>query len=118
MVTRAGFIVGALGGEGVLFEKGKPVAHYSASAGSIGPQAGIQSFAYALFFSTDDDLAYLKKRNRWSLGVGPTIVVIDAGAAKDVSTLTAKKGVHAFIFDQKGLMAGLGLTGQNISRIR
>ena len=47
---------------------------------------------------TDAHLTYLKKGGNWSLGVGPNIVVIDAGAAKDVSTLTVRKGVHVFVF--------------------
>jgi len=118
VITKAGFLVGGQGGEGVLFEKGKPVAHYSAGGATIGIQAGVQSYAYALFLMTDADLAYLNRSGGWSLGVGPNIVVVDAGAAKDVSTLTAQKGVHAFIFEQKGLMAGVGLVGQKISRIR
>jgi lipid-binding SYLF domain-containing protein len=117
-VTKAGFIVGGQGGDGALFRNGKPVAHYSASAATIGMQAGVQSYAYALFFQTDADLAYLTRSNGWSLGVGPNIVVVDAGAAMDVSTLTGRKGVYAFVFDQKGLMAGVGLVGQKISRIR
>jgi lipid-binding SYLF domain-containing protein len=117
-ITKAGFIVGVQGGDGVLFEKGKPVAHYSASAASVGMQAGVQNYGYALFFLTGADLAYLKRSNGWSLGVGPNIVVVDAGLAKDISTLTAQKGVKAIIFDQKGLMAGMGLVGQKITRIR
>lgn len=118
LITRAGFIIGALGGEGVLFEMGKPVAHYSAGAATVGLQAGVQSYGYALFFHTAADLANLRRSSGWSLGVGPNIVVVDAGAAKDISTLTAQKGVYAFVFDQKGLMAGIGLVGQKISRIR
>jgi hypothetical protein len=47
---------------------------------------------------TDADLAHLKKSGSWSLGVGPNIVVVDAGAAKDVSTLTVRQGVHVFVF--------------------
>ena len=116
-VTRLGFILGAQGGDGVLFEKGKITGHYRTGAASVGLQAGIQSYGYALFFVTDEDLAYLKKSSGWSLGVGPTIVVADAGAAKDASTLTGKKGVYGFIFDQRGLMAGLSLTGQKIGKI-
>ena len=116
-VTRAGFILGAQGGNGVLFEKGKITGYYKTGAMSVGLQAGIQSYGYALFFVTDEDLAYLKKSSGWSLGVGPTIVIADAGAAKDASTLTGKKGVYGFIFDQKGLMAGIGLTGQKIGKV-
>ena len=60
----------------------------------------------------------LKKTSGWSLGVGPSIVVADAGFGKDASTLTGQKGVYAFIFDQKGLMAGMGLVGQKITRLK
>ena len=116
-VTRAAFLLGAQGGDGVLFEKGMPAGHYRTGAFSAGLQAGVQSYGYALFFMTDEDLNYLKTSTGWSLGVGPTIVIADAGAAKDVSTLTGKKGVYGFIFSQKGLMAGLGLAGQKIGKI-
>jgi len=117
-VTKAGFIVGAQGGSGSLFEKGKVTGHYETGALSVGLQAGVQSYGYALFFMTAEDLKYLKTSSGWSLGVGPTIVVADAGAAKDASTLTGKPGVYAFIFDQKGLMAGMGLVGQKITKIK
>jgi lipid-binding SYLF domain-containing protein len=65
-----------------------------------------------------EDLTYLKNTKGWSIGAGPTVVIADAGAAKDVSTLTGQKGVYGFIFDQKGLMAGMALTGQKITRIK
>ncbi len=117
-ITKAAFVVGAQGGDGVLFEKGKPAGYYNSGAVSVGLQAGVQTYGYALFFMNPSDLAYLKNSSGWSLGVGPTIVVADAGAAKDASTLTGKPGVYAFIFDQKGLMAGIGLVGQKISKIK
>jgi len=117
-ITKAGFILGAQGGDGTLFEKGKVTRHYNSGALSVGLQAGVQTYGYALFFMTAGDLAYLKKTNGWSLGVGPSIVVADAGAGKDASTLTGQKGVYAFIFDQKGLMAGMGLVGQKITPIK
>jgi lipid-binding SYLF domain-containing protein len=116
-ITRAAFIVGAQGGDGVLFEHGKATAYYNSGALSIGLQAGAQSYGYALFFMTHHDLNYLKKSHGWSLGVGPTIVVVDAGMAKDASTLTGQKGVYGFIFDQNGLMAGMGLVGQKITKM-
>jgi lipid-binding SYLF domain-containing protein len=117
-VTRLGFIVGAQGGDGVLFEGGKISSYYNTGAMSVGLQAGIQNYGYALFFMTKEDLRYLKNTKGWSIGAGPTVVIADAGAAKDVSTLTGQKGVYGFIFDQKGLMAGMGLTGQKITKIK
>jgi lipid-binding SYLF domain-containing protein len=117
-VTRLGFIIGGQGGDGALFEHGKVTGHYSTGALSVGMEAGAQTYGYALFFMKPADLHYLKTSNGWSLGVGPTIVVADAGMAKDASTMTGKSGVYAFIFDQKGLMAGIGLTGQKITKIK
>jgi lipid-binding SYLF domain-containing protein len=117
-VTRLGFIVGAQGGDGILYQKGKIAGYYNTGAMSVGLQAGIQSYGYALFFMRDEDLKYLKSTKGWSIGTGPTIVIADAGAAKDVSTLTGQQGVYGFIFDQKGLMAGMALTGQKITKLK
>jgi lipid-binding SYLF domain-containing protein len=117
-VTRLGFIVGAQGGDGVLYEGGKIAGYYNTGAMSVGLQAGIQNYGYALFFMAKEDLNYLKNTKGWSIGAGPTVVIADAGVGKDVSTLTGQKGVYGFIFDQKGLMAGMALTGQKITRIK
>ena len=82
-----------------------------------GLQAGIQKFGYALFFMTDSTLSYLNKSDGWELGVGPSIVVVDVGAAGSLTTTTAKSDVYAFFFSQKGLMAGIGLQGTKITKI-
>src|SRR5262249_49371266 len=43
-VTRAGFIIGGSGGDGALFEHGKITAHYNTGSGSVGLQAGVQTY--------------------------------------------------------------------------
>ncbi len=116
-ITKAGFIIGAQGGSGVLFQQGMNAGFYHSGALSVGMQAGLQTYGYALFFLTDADLAYLKDSKGWSLGVGPSIVVADTGFGKDISTSTLQSGVYAFIFDQKGIMAGVGVVGQKITRL-
>jgi lipid-binding SYLF domain-containing protein len=110
-------MVGAQGGQGALLSGGKTLGYYSTVAASYGFQAGIQKFGYALFFMTDSSLAYLNKSGGWEIGTGPSIVVVDAGMAKSMTTTTLQKGVYAFFFSQKGLMAGLGLQGSKITRI-
>jgi lipid-binding SYLF domain-containing protein len=65
----------------------------------------------------NDSLNYLNRSEGWEIGVGPSIVVVDKGVAKSLTTTTAQNGVYAFIFDQKGLMGGIGLQGSKISRI-
>jgi lipid-binding SYLF domain-containing protein len=117
-IIKGGFIIGGQYGEGALRVNGKTTGYYRTVAASYGLQAGAQSFGYALFFLSDADLKYLKSSDGWELGVGPTIVVMDEGMSRSFSTSTAQSGVYAFFFDQKGLMAGLGIQGSKISKIQ
>ena len=116
-IIKGGFIVAAQYGDGVLFKNGKAAGYYNTTSGSFGFQAGVQKFGYALFFMTHNDLAYLEKSKGWELGVGPSVTIADVGIARSLSTTTAREGVYAFFFDQKGLMGGLGLQGTKITRI-
>jgi lipid-binding SYLF domain-containing protein len=115
-IKKAGFIVGAQYGSGTLFQNSRPAGHYRMTAGSYGLQAGVQGFSYAMFFMTDGALKYLDNSAGFEIGVGPSIVVVDAGKAKTLTTTTARADVYAFIYGQKGLMAGLGLQGSKITR--
>jgi lipid-binding SYLF domain-containing protein len=117
-IVRAGFIIGGSGGEGVLYKKGKANGYYSSGSASIGLQAGMQSFGYAVFFMTDDELKNFKSSSGWDIGAAPTVVLVDAGMAKEMNTSTLKSNIYAFIFDQKGLMAGLALQGQKITKLK
>ena len=116
-IVKAGFMFGGQIGEGVLFENGRPVGYYNSVAASYGLQAGVQVFGYALFFMNDSALAYLDKSDGWELGVGPSIVVVDEGVGKSLTSTTITQDVYAFIFDQKGLMAGIGVQGSKITKI-
>jgi lipid-binding SYLF domain-containing protein len=117
-IVKAGFLVGAqYGNGGTLFKRGKPVAYYNILAGSYGLQAGVQEFSYAMFFMDNESLKYLDRSEGWEIGVGPSVVIVDEGMARSLTSTTIREGVYAFIFGQKGLMAGLGLQGSKISRI-
>jgi len=117
-IVKAGFMVGGQGGEGVLFVRGKPAGYYKIGAVSFGLQAGGQSFSYALFLMNDKALTYLRKSDGWAIGSGPSVVVVDKGAAMSTTSTTLAKDVYAFPFGQKGLMGGLGLEGSKITPIR
>lgn len=116
-IVKGGFIVGGQYGEGALIKNDNTVAYYNTVAASYGLQAGLQKFGYALFFMTDSALKWLDKSDGWEIGVGPSIVVIDAGAAGSMTSTTLKSDIYAFFFDQKGLMGGLGLQGTKITRL-
>ncbi len=115
-IVKAGFIFGAQGGEGALIRSGGTTGYYHSSAVSYGLQAGVQKYSYVLFFMNHNALSYLKKSNGWEIGVGPSIVIVDAGAATTKSTTTMQGDIYAFIFRQEGLMAGLGIQGSKITR--
>jgi lipid-binding SYLF domain-containing protein len=117
-LVKAGFIAGIQGGDGVLIENGKVTGVYNNTAVSYGLQAGVQTFAEAMFLTTDAAVNYIHSSDGWSIGMGPSIVVVDAGAARSLTTTTLQSDVYAFIFGQQGLMAGLGLQGQKITRLR
>ncbi len=117
-ITKAGLVVGGQSGDGALIKGGKSVAFYNTSGGSFGLQAGAQQFGYAMFLMNDKAVKALDAADGWEVGVGPSIVVLDEGKAKALTTTTMKDDVYAFIFGQKGLMAGLGLQGNKITRIK
>lgn len=116
-IVKGGFIIAGQFGDGALRKNGKSVAYYRSLAASYGFQAGVQAFGYVLFFMDDASVQYLDNSAGWELGTGPSLVVLDAGFGKNLSTTTLQKGVYAFIFDQKGLMGGVGIQGSKITRI-
>jgi lipid-binding SYLF domain-containing protein len=67
---------------------------------------------------SDSAMSWLDKSDGWELGTGPSIVVVDEGVAKSMSSTTLQSDVYAFFFDQKGLMGGLGLQGTKVSKIK
>jgi lipid-binding SYLF domain-containing protein len=116
-IVKGGFIIAGQYGDGVLRKKGKAVAYYRSLAASYGFQAGVQAFGYVLFFMDNDSLRYLDNSAGFELGSGPSLVVLDAGFGKNLSTTTLQKGIYAFIFNQKGLMGGVGIQGTKITKI-
>ena len=116
-VTKAGFVVGGQYGKGTLLRGDKAAAFYDTAGVSYGLQAGAQTYGYAMFFMNENALAQLDKADGFEIGVGPTVVVVDEGMARNITTTTAKDDIYAFVFSQKGLMAGIGLQGNKITRV-
>ncbi|QPK65444.1 lipid-binding SYLF domain-containing protein [Methylomonas sp. LL1] len=116
-VVKAGFIGGAEYGMGAMRRNGRTTGYYNIVAGSYGLQAGVQSFGYAMFFMNDAALHSLDSTKGFEVGVGPNIVVLDEGMARKATTTTMRDDVYAFVFGQRGLMAGLGLQGSKITRV-
>ena len=116
-VKKAGLIVGGQFGEGVLWRGGKAAAYYNTGGASYGFQAGVQEYGYAMFFMKESALKALDATQGFEVGVGPSIVVLDQGKGVTHTTTTLQDDIYAFIFNQKGLMAGIGIQGNKITKI-
>jgi lipid-binding SYLF domain-containing protein len=117
-VVKAGLLVGGEEGNGVLFDpNGKVLGYYNLTAVSYGLQAGAQSFSQVMFLTNPAALKYLNTSDGWSVGVGPSVVVVNEGTAKSMTSTTLQSDVYAFIFGQTGLMAGMGVQGQKITQL-
>jgi len=116
-IVKAGLVFGGAYGEGELLKNGHVVDYYNSVTGSWGLQAGAQSYGYVVFLMSKKAVDYLNKSAGLEIGVGPTVVVVDEGAAKNLSSSTLKDDAYAFIFNQQGLMAGVSIEGTKISKI-
>lgn len=116
-VKKAGLGIGGQYGEGTLLKKGAAVAYYKTTGASFGLQAGGQSYGYAMYFMNQKALDQLDRANGFEVGVGPSVVMVDEGMGKTRTTNTLSDDVYAFVFGQKGLMAGLGIQGNKITKI-
>ena len=117
-ITKGGFMIGGMGGNGALIRKDGTIHDFYQTAGlSYGLQAGIQEYGYALFLMDNDSINNINRTDGWEVGSSPSLVIVDQGMAASLSTTTMNKGTYAFFFNQRGLMGGLGLQGSKITRI-
>jgi len=116
-VSKAGLGIGGQYGEGTLLKKGTAAAYYKTTGASFGLQAGAQKYGYAMLLMNAKALEQLDNAKGFEVGVGPSVVLVDEGMAKTATTSTLKEDIYAFVFGQKGLMAGLGIQGNKITKI-
>jgi lipid-binding SYLF domain-containing protein len=117
-IVKAGLVFGGAYGEGVLQQNNLANQYYNSVTASFGWQAGAQSYGYVVFLMTDSAVKYIRDTSGWEIGVGPTVVLVNEGVAKNMSTSSLKDDAYAFIFDQQGLMASLSIEGTKITRIK
>lgn len=117
-IIKAGLIFGGSYGEGVLMRGSTVEGYYNSVTGSWGLQAGAQSYGYVVFLMSEKAVNYVRETKGWEIGVGPTVVVVDQGVAKNLSSSSLKDDAYAFIFDQQGLMGGVSIEGTKISLIK
>ena len=117
-ILKAGLLIGGSYGDGVLKEGNRVVDYYTSFSASWGLQVGAQTYGYALFLMNDTAIEYINKSDGWEIGVGPSVVVVDEGMARRMTTTTLRDDAYAFIFNQSGLMGGLGMEGTKITKTK
>jgi lipid-binding SYLF domain-containing protein len=117
-IVKAGLVFGGGYGEGELREGGRAASYYNSFTGSWGLQIGGQVYGYAVYLMNQKAVDYVHDTQGWEIGVGPTVVLVNAGVARNLSTSTLKDDAYAFIFNQAGLMGGVSIEGTKISRIK
>lgn len=104
-VIKADLIVGGAGGKGALLENGKITGYYNIGAASAGLQAGIENTSHVYVFNTAESVRELKQGQDWKMGGTAGATLMTENAHKRGST----GNVSAFIFNAKGLQAGISL---------
>jgi len=107
-VGKAGLIFGAEHGNGVVYEKGKPIGEATLTEINVGPQVGGQSFYEVIFFETPEALSNFKE-SKFEISAE-----VSAVAASEGASLNAKyrEGVMVFTLPRSGLMAQAAIGGQ------
>jgi lipid-binding SYLF domain-containing protein len=107
-VGKAGLFFGAEHGNGVVYEKSKPIGEATLTELNVGAQAGGQSFYEVIFFETAEALAHFKQSNF------EMSAEVSAVAASEGASLNAKyrDGVMVFTLPRNGLMVQASIDGQ------
>lgn len=116
-IVKGGFGIGGQFGEGALRKNGVTVGYYNVAAASIGLQIGAQTYSQAMFFMTEEALAFLDKSAGFEIGADANVALANEGLGYDVTTSTIQDPIIAFVFGQQGLMAGLTLEGSKITKV-
>lgn len=117
-IIKAGLVFGGSYGEGVLTKHDRVEGYYNSVSASWGWQAGAESYGYVVFLMSDKAVKYLAESHGWEFGAGPSVVVVNEGVAKNLTSTTLKDDAYAFIFNQQGLMVNLSIEGTKISPIK
>jgi lipid-binding SYLF domain-containing protein len=116
-VTKVAFIIGGKYGQGALRIGDKTAGYYSLASGSLGYQIGAQKYDLVIIFLTDHALRKFQASEGWEAGVDAEVTLIDVGAQGSIGTLTSQHPVVGFVFDEKGLMAGVSIKGAKFTKI-
>jgi lipid-binding SYLF domain-containing protein len=110
-VGKGGFIVGGAYGRGEVYEQGRMIGHADITQGSVGLQAGGQTFSQIIALENKAALDRFTS-NRLELAANASAVALNTGVA---ATARYTDGVAVFTRSKGGLMAEASVGGQQFS---
>src|SRR5215510_8451088 len=110
-VTKMGLVVGGAHGWGVVYERGQHIGYSALTQGTVGLQAGVESFSELLVFETPAALERFKA-GQFGLAAGISAVVLKSGAAANANFVD---GVAAVVHPLGGVMVQAAIGGQQFS---
>jgi lipid-binding SYLF domain-containing protein len=110
-VGKGGLIVGGAYGRGVVYERGQHIGYSDVTQGSVGLQAGGQSFSELLLFENKAALDRFKA-GQLGFGADASAVVLKSGAATNVNFVD---GVAVVVQPIGGAMLEAAIGGQQFT---
>jgi lipid-binding SYLF domain-containing protein len=110
-VGKGAVVVGGSGGNGTVFEHGKPIGTAKMVQVTVGAQVGGQAYREVIFFENKDALDRFK-RNNLEFSGQVSAVAAKAGASADIKY---REGVAVFTEEISGLMLEASIGGQKFT---
>jgi lipid-binding SYLF domain-containing protein len=113
-VTKGGLGVGGAYGRGVVYEQGQHVGYADITQGSLGLQAGGQTYSELIVVFENQAALDRFKQNQIDFGANASAVIATTGAAANARFVD---GVAVFVRPTAGAMAEASLGGQHITYV-
>jgi lipid-binding SYLF domain-containing protein len=112
-ITKGGLGVGGAYGRGVVYEQGQHVGYADVTQGTVGLQAGGQTYSEVIVFENKAAMDRFKQ-NRIDFGANASAVIATTGAATNARFVD---GVAVFVRPITGAMAEAAIGGQRITYV-
>jgi lipid-binding SYLF domain-containing protein len=110
-VTKGGLVVGGAYGRGVVYERGQHIGYADLSQGSVGLQAGAQTFSELLVFENKSALDRFRA-GQLNFAADASAVILKSGVATDA---TFVDGVAVVVNPIGGVMVEASIGGQQFT---
>jgi len=110
-IVEGALIVGGAHGKGIVYQNGQLIGQATVTKGTVGAQAGGQTFSELIFFQTPQSFQEFKQGN-FEFSAGMNAVAANTGVGK---VTDYRNGVAVFTTSRSGLMAKAAIGGQKFT---